>query len=208
MEPELRLLAEAALGFMPAREGLALYEAALPAGRLGPLLEIGSYCGKSAIYLGAAAQASGAVLFSIDHHRGSEEHQPGEEYHDVGLVDADGRVDTLDAFRRNVAKAGLEECVITIVGRSDTVAAWWQTPLGFVLIDGGHSKQAADLDYTGWAPWVKTGGILAVHDVFEDPDKGGRPPYDIYRRALESGAFEEIKAVDSLRVLKRIANGT
>ena len=208
MESEFRLLAEAALGFMPAREGLALYEAALPAARLGPLLEIGSYCGKSAIYLGAAAQATGTVLFLIDHHRGSEEHQPGEEYHDVGLVDADGRVDTLDAFRRNVAKAGLEECVIAIVGRSDTVAAWWQTPLGFALIDGGHTKQAADLDYTGWAPWVKTGGILAVHDVFEDPDKGGRSPYDIYRRALASGAFKEIKAVDSLRVLKRIADGT
>ena len=207
MESDLRRLAESARGFMPVAEGLALYEAATRAANIGPLLEIGSYCGKSALYLGAAARARDTIVFSIDHHRGSEEHQAGEEYHDPQLLDADGRIDSLGEFRDTVVRAGLEEVVVAIVGRSETVASWWGTPLGLVLIDGGHSQEAADADYVGWAPWVARDGILALHDVFEDPKEGGRPPYIVYERALASGVFEDVGATGSMRFLKRVREG-
>ncbi|MDQ4144857.1 MAG: class I SAM-dependent methyltransferase [Actinomycetota bacterium] len=189
---------------MPVDEGMALYEAALLGGARGPLLEVGSYCGKSAVYLGAAARARSTVVFSIDHHRGSEEHQPGEEYHDPALRDEAGRVDTLPEFRRTIARAGLDDVVIGIIGSSPVVASQWGTPLGLVFIDGSHSQSAADADLDGWSPWVVSGGLLAIHDVFEDPSDGGRPPYEIFRRALGSGAFKEAGQCRSLRVLERV----
>lgn len=193
---------------MPEVEGEALYEAGLSGAERGPLLEIGSYCGKSTIYLGAAAREKKTVLYSIDHHRGSEEHQVGEEFHDPRLVDpATGEIDTLPTFRRTISGAGLDDVVIGIVARSEVVASTWGTPLGLVLIDGSHSEESARRDYEGWAGHVVTGGLLVIHDVFDDPAEGGRAPHCIYVSALRSGAFVEKSAVDSLRVLRRIGDG-
>ena len=208
MDTELRRVAEAAAGFMPAAEGLALFDAAAEYAARGPVLEIGSYCGKSTIYLAAAARAAGQLVITVDHHRGSEEHQPGWEYHDPALVDAaTGRLDTLPRLRATLAAAGLEDDVVVVVGRSADVAGLWRTPLGLVFIDGGHTEQAAMTDYQGWAPWVTAGGLLAIHDVFPDPADGGRPPYLVYQRALKSGAFTEVGVTGSLRLLERTGTG-
>jgi predicted O-methyltransferase YrrM len=208
MNPELIRAADAAPGFMPTPEGLALFDAAARYGRRGPVLEIGSYCGKSTIYLAAAARAVGQVVVTVDHHRGSEEHQPGWEYHDPDLVDpATGRLDTLPRLRATLAASGLEDHVVVVVGRSADVARLWARPLGLVFIDGGHTDAAAITDYEGWAPWVAPGGALAIHDVFPDPAAGGQAPHRIYRRALESGAFTEIRAEGSLRLLERTGQG-
>jgi predicted O-methyltransferase YrrM len=207
MDPWLRNAARRARGFFPDDEGLALYRAALEGAALGPLLEIGGYCGKSTIYLGAAAREKETVVFSIDHHRGSEEHQPGEEYHDPALVDAAGRVDSFTEFRNLIESSGIEDYVIPIVASSALVSDNWTTRLGLVLIDGGHSAHAADADYTGWAEYVGVGGLLAIHDVFEDPAEGGQAPYEIYRRALISRHFEDHSHKGSLRVLRRVSAG-
>lgn len=193
---------------MPSDEGLALYEAAMSLTAPGPLLEVGSYCGKSAVYLGAAARARGRLLFAVDHHRGSEENQPGWEHHDPELVDPElGVMDTLPFFRRTVHDAGLEDTVVAVVGDSPTVAAAWAAPLALVFIDGGHGPEPAHADYEGWAPHVAPGGLLSIHDVFCDHADGGRPPYEIYRRALDSGTFAEASAVGSLRILRRTIPG-
>lgn len=207
MSDEHRRWAEAARGFMPPEEGLALYAAArtLPAEVAGPLLEIGSYCGKSALYLASAAQAGGRVLFCVDHHRGSEENQPGWEWHEPDLVDpATGTLDTLPHFRRTLFEAGLEPVAVAVVGESSAVARWWSTPLALLFIDGGHGELPAHRDYECWAPKVAPGGRLVIHDVFPDPADGGRPPYEIYCRALASGGFVELEGCGSLRVLQRL----
>ena len=210
MEQSLRALAEAAIGFMPPDEGLALHEAALAAGEAvpgAPLVEIGSWCGKSALYLGAAARRHGTVLFAVDHHRGSEENQPGWEHHDERLVDPrTGTLDTLPTFRHTVWAAGLEGTVVAVVGDSPTVASYWGTPCALVFVDGGHGAAPAHADYEAWSPWVAPGGLLAIHDVFPDPADGGRPPYEIWLRALDDG-FTEVSATGSLRVLKRSRRG-
>lgn len=201
-------VARAAEGFMPDDEGQALYEAALRAGRGGPsatFVEVGAWCGKSTVYLGAAAEHTGAVLFSLDHHHGSEENQAGWEHHDPGLIDPDtGRIDTLPHWRRTVGLADLEQAVVGLVGDSPVVASRWTTPLDFCFIDGGHGDEPAWADYRGWTPHVRVGGLLAIHDVFPDPADGGRPPYDLWRHALDSGAFSEESACGSLRVLTRV----
>ncbi|MGB9013055.1 MAG: class I SAM-dependent methyltransferase, partial [Aeromicrobium sp.] len=171
----------------------------------GPALEVGTYCGKSAIYLGAAARIAGGTIFTVDHHRGSEENQAGWEHHDTSLVDPQtGLMDTVPTFRRTLADAGLEDVVVAVIGRSTTVSRYWQTPLSLLFIDGGHGEQPARDDYAGWAPKVMPGGLLVIHDVFVDPADGGRPPYElIYRPALASGHFDEVDALGSMRVLRR-----
>jgi predicted O-methyltransferase YrrM len=202
--------ARAAKGFMPDDEGLALYAAGAraAAGGAGPLLEIGTYCGKSAVYLGAAAAEGGTVLFTVDHHRGSEENQAGWEFHDREVVDPrSGRMDTVPWFRRTIEAAGLEDVVIGVIGQSPVVAAYWSTPLGLLFIDGGHGAEVAWADYRAWVPKVAVGGRLAIHDVFPDPADGGRPPYELYSQAVASGAFREEPPCGSLRVLVRTGPG-
>ena len=206
LSPELAAVAARTKGFMPVDEGNALHDAGLVAARsgLGPLVEIGTYCGLSSIYLGAAARAGGSVLFSVDHHRGSEENQAGWDHHDTEVVDpATGRMDTLPFFRRTLADAGLEDVVVGVVGHSAPVATWWKTPLALLFIDGGHGEEPAWADYKGWTPHIAEGGWLAIHDVFPNPEDGGRPPYELYRHALDNDSFEEVTAQGSLRVLRR-----
>lgn len=194
--------AKAARGFMPDDEGLALHRHAASCAVDGPFLEVGSYCGKSAIYLGSAARATDRLLFALDHHRGSEENQAGWEWHEPDLVDPEiGLMDTLPIFRRTIFDAGLEGTVVALVGDSPKVAAAWQTPLALLFIDGGHGVEPAHLDYEGWTPKLASGGTLLIHDVFPDPADGGRPPYEIYLRALDDG-FEETDVVGSLRALR------
>jgi MMP 1-O-methyltransferase len=209
IDPALREIALATKGFMPPEEGDALYDAAVAAGASvpgAPWVEVGSYCGRSTVWLGAAARAADTVLFAVDHHRGSEENQPGWEWHDPSVVDERvGKMDTLPFFRAAVHDTGLEEHVVAVVGRSPTVARHWSTPLGFLFIDGGHGAEPARHDYEGWAPHVAMGGVLAIHDVFPDPADGGRPPYEeIFVPALESGRFRLETAAGSLRVLRRV----
>ncbi|MCO5990693.1 class I SAM-dependent methyltransferase [Actinoallomurus spadix] len=207
MPPDLRRVAEAAKGFMPVPEGLALYETALEYGARGPILEVGTYCGKSAVYLGAAARTVGSTVVTVDHHHGSEENQAGWEYHDPSLVDpTTGRMDTLPVFRRTIAAAGLEDRVIAVVGESGTVAALWDRPLAMVFIDGGHAEDLAQADYDGWSPHVMPGGALVFHDIFPDPADGGQAPYRVYRRALATGQWTERRVEGSLRVLRRAAS--
>jgi MMP 1-O-methyltransferase len=208
MPADLLRAAEQAKGFMPGAEGLALFEAAVRYGARGPICEIGTYCGKSAVYLGAAARRAGTVVITVDHHRGSEEIQPGWEHHDPALMDHRfGRMDSLPAFRATIAAAGLEEEVIAVVGRSEQVARLWNTPLGLLFIDGGHSPEPVTRDYEGWAPHVAVGGALVFHDVYPDPADGGPAPHQVYLRALGSGAFTETRHEGSLRVLERTASG-
>jgi len=208
MPADLLEMALAAKGFLPPEEGELLHRLAVERlqSATGPALEVGTYCGKSAIYLGAAALKTGGTIFTVDHHRGSEENQAGWEYHDVSLVDpVTGRLDTLGTFRHTMAAAGLEEHVVALVGRSTTVSAHWRTPLSLLFIDGGHTDEHATNDYVGWGRWVAHGATMVIHDVFPHPDEGGQAPYRIYLRAVQGGHFVERQVLGSMRVLTRVA---
>jgi predicted O-methyltransferase YrrM len=195
-------------GFLDEDEGQRLYEMALKAGKLGPCLEIGSYCGKSATYLGAACKKTGTILFSIDHHRGSEEQQPGQEYFDLELFDAQaGCVDTFKNFRKTLTTAGLEDTVVPIVCKSKVAAQQWLTPLGLVFIDGGHSYETVFTDYKAWAGHIMHKGYLLIHDIFTDPAKGGQAPFQVYQLAVASGLFQELPMTKTLGVLQRNSHG-
>lgn len=203
--PVLPIDIDSVKGFLHPDEGAALHDAARASCALGPCLEVGSYCGKSTVYLGTACRTAGGVLFAVDHHRGSEEHQPGEEYHDPALFDAGaGRMDSFREFRRTLARAGLEDTVVPVVAPTTLAARAWRTPLAMVFIDGGHSREAALADYRSWSPMIVNGGILAVHDLFPDPADGGQAPWEIFQLALASGLYEELPRVRTLGLLRRL----
>lgn len=202
---ELGIDIETVKGFLDAQEGAALYAAVLSVAHLGPCLEIGSYCGKSTVYLGRACKKLGTVLYAVDHHRGSEEHQLGEQYHDPQLYDAQfEKMDSFREFRQTLARAQLEDTVVPIVAPSLLAARYWATPLAMVFIDGGHSMAAALNDYRCWAPQIKRGGLLAIHDVFPNPADGGRPPFEIWQLAQQSGLFEAMPLIKTLGLLRRL----
>jgi predicted O-methyltransferase YrrM len=190
-------------GFLDEAEGIRLFELALEASSVGPCLEIGSFCGKATIYLGTACKIKGKTLFSIDHHRGSEEQQQGQPYFDADLFDTkSGIIDSFPYFRANVERAGLDEIVIPIVSKSHVVAKDWMTPLGLVFIDGGHSYETVLKDFYCWQPHLLARGFLVFHDIFLNPADGGQAPYEVYKLALASGQFEELPMVKTLGVLR------
>lgn len=192
-------------GFLDPDEGQCLYEISSIASKKAPILEIGSYCGKSSIYIGNACKENNSILYAVDHHMGSEENQVGWEHHDHDLFDEEnGMINTFPSFRRNIRNADLENVIIPIVSNSSLVSKFWTIELSMVFIDGGHSMKAAKADYDNWNNKVMDGGFLAIHDVFPNPNDGGRPPYEIYKLAINSNKFKEIKAVKSLRILQRI----
>lgn len=196
---------ETVKGFLDPTEGEALYRYGLSAGELGPVLEVGSYCGKSTVYLGIACREQNVSLYAVDHHRGSEEHQPGEEYHDAALYDGDaGLMDSFREFRATMRRADLESVVVPLVASSGVAARNWATPLAMVFIDGGHSLEAAMTDYRSWAAHVVKGGLLAIHDIFPDPADGGQAPWEIFKLALASGLYEEVERVKTLGILRRV----
>ena len=192
-------------GFLEKEEGESLYKFAKKYSSKRPCLEIGSYCGKSAIYLGNAAKENNQILYSIDHHKGSEEQQPGEEFFDPDLLDETGKgINTLPFFLETLDKAGLHDNVVPIVSTSVEAGEVWSEPLAMVFIDGGHSDQAANDDYDVWHPHIIQGGLLAIHDVFPNPEDGGRPPFNIYTKAKESGLFKELDMINSLALLEKL----
>jgi predicted O-methyltransferase YrrM len=191
-------------GFLDEAEAQRLYLLALEASKSGPCLEIGSYCGKSAIYLGAACKENNAVLFSVDHHTGSEEQQPGQEYFDPDLLDKEtGKIDTFRLFRKTIIDFDLDNTVVPVIGRSDVIGRAWNTPLGLVFIDGSHAYESVLNDYQIWAKHVLPGGYLVFHDIFPDPAQGGQAPYLVYQKAFASGLYDVLPLFKSLGVLKK-----
>ena len=209
IDKKLREIALMTKGFMPEVEGDALFNSAclacneLP--RL-PMVEVGTYCGRSTVWLGAAAKCSNTVLFTVDHHSGSEENQNGWEWFDESLVDANTqKLNTLPTLIKTLQQSRLGDVVVPIVAESQLASHQLNFEVSFCFIDGGHGEEPTQIDYSSWAPKVAMSGCLAIHDVFSDPCDGGQAPYDfIYRPALDSGEFVEISAVGSLRVLRRI----
>jgi MMP 1-O-methyltransferase len=191
-------------GYMSEDEGRKLFDLALEAAAAGPCLEIGSFCGKSSVYIGAACKKRGTTLFTIDHHRGSEEQQPGQLYYDPEIYDErSGRLDSLPLLRQTLEKAGLEDTVIPMITFSRVAAKNWSTPLSMVFIDGGHSYETALTDYQCWGPHLLKDGYLVFHDIYPDPSQGGQAPYEVYKLAVKSGVYTEQPMSGSLGILRK-----
>ena len=188
-------------GFLEEEEGIALYEACKNSFRNGKCVEVGSYCGKSACYIGFACKKVGSKLFSIDHHKGSEEQQFGEEYFDEEIYDfSKKQVDTLPMFLSNIKKFNLEDYIEPLVMTSIDASYHVPDDLDMIFIDGSHTFESALSDYSHWMPKLRPGGILAIHDIYDTEEEGGQAPKEIFLKALTDG-FKLKERVKSLVLL-------
>ena len=191
-------------GFLSEHEGSALFEYCEKFCIGGVAVEIGSYCGKSACYLGYACKKNNSKLFSIDHHHGSEEQQYGEEYFDEDIYDFDEkRVNTLPLFLENISKFNLTAHIEPIIDTSENASKLLQSDIDFVFIDGSHTFESARNDFACWSPKIREGGILAIHDIYDTEMEGGQAPREIYLKALDEG-YELLKRVASLVILQKL----
>ena len=187
---------------MPEHESKALYKWARKFSEYGPLLEIGTYCGKSSMFLSEGAQANNQYVYTIDHHMGSEEHQVNEEYFDIEIFDElSKRINSFPLFLENINNFGIKN-IVPIVNESSLVAESWNSPLAMVFIDGGHSLETAMNDFISWHEKIISGGALVIHDIFENPEDGGQAPYEVYMHALKNG-FNDFDRVDTIICLKK-----
>ena len=189
-------------GFMSYHEGKALSKWAEEFSKVGPIMEIGSYCGKSTLFLAYGANKNNQIVFTVDHHNGSEEHQIDEEYFDNEIYDTEtNSVNSFPLFVKNINQFRASN-VVPIVRSSSDAAKTWNTYLGMVFIDGGHSLETAMQDFNSWNEKIISGGALVIHDIFEKPEDGGQAPFIVYQHALKNG-FSDFERVDTIICLKK-----
>ena len=175
-------------GFMPQHEGEALARWAQEFSLLGPALEIGTFGGKSSLYLAMGTSTNNQLVFTIDHHLGSEEHQTGEEYFDPDIFDRSlNRVNTVPLMQSNLDGFKESSWIVPIIADANRVAQSWTMQLGLLFIDGSHTEISASNDYQNWNTKVLQKGALVIHDIFENPEGGGQAPFLIYQQALSEG---------------------
>ena len=192
-------------GFLSDKEAKKLQELFLNVHHLGSVLEIGTYCGKSTLNFALVAKKIDGLIYSVDHHTGSEEHQLGEEYHDEDLYDKRlEKFNTLPELLKNLRNSSLGKYIIPILSKSSEASKTFSELISLLFIDGGHSLEAALSDYNSWKDKICPGGLLVIHDVFPNPQDGGRPPYEIYSKAQKSKKFEDLGIYETLGVLKKI----
>ena len=192
-------------GFLNDKEAKKLQELFLNVHHLGSVLEIGTYCGKSTLNFALIAKKIGGLIYTVDHHTGSEEHQLGEEYHDEDLYDKRlKKFNTLPEFLKNLRSSNLDNFIIPIISKSSDASETFSELISLLFIDGGHSLEAALSDYNSWKDKICSGGLLVIHDVFPNPKDGGRPPFEIYSKAQKSKQFEDLGIYETLGILKKI----
>ena len=192
-------------GFLSDKEAKKLQELFLNVHHLGPVLEIGTYCGKSTLNFALVAKKIDGLIYTVDHHTGSEEHQLGEEYHDEDLYDRRmEKFNTLPEFLKNLSSSNLAKYIIPILNKSSEASKTFSELISLLFIDGGHSLEAALSDYNSWKDKICSGGLLVIHDVFPNPQDGGRPPFEIYSKAQKSKQFEDLGIYETLGILKKI----
>jgi len=192
-------------GFLSDKEAKKLQELFLKVHHLGSVLEIGTYCGKSTLNFALIAKKIDGLIYTVDHHTGSEEHQLGEEYHDEDLYDKRlKKFNTLPEFLKNLRSSNLGRFIIPIISKSSDASKTFSESISLLFIDGGHSLEAALCDYNSWKDKICSGGLLVIHDVFPNPQDGGRPPFEIYSKAQKSKQFEDLGIYETLGILKKI----
>ena len=190
-------------GFMPNHEGLALTKWAEKFSYYGPALEIGTFGAKSALYIAAGSSIHDQLVYTIDHHSGSEEHQLGEEYFDPEIYDKKlGRVNTVPLMQANLQQFDESNWVVPIIANANSIAPSWRAELGLLFIDGSHTEISALNDYDNWNSKLHSNGALVIHDIYEKPEDGGQAPYLIYQKALTEG-FQLYERVDTIVCLTK-----
>jgi|tagenome__1003787_1003787.scaffolds.fasta_scaffold20935056_2 hypothetical protein len=184
----LRRLFKRTQGMTNLKEASLLYELAREA-RIGCIVEVGSYRGRSTVALGLGSMDGNRLpVFAIE---------PHEQFRGVlgGQFGAEDR----GAFFRAMLDSACYQVVRLVNLSSEIVAAQWTKPVGLLWIDGDHSYEGVKRDFSCWSPHLTDNATVAFDDA-TDPTIG---PYKIIAELLQSGLFQKIETVNKITVLRK-----
>lgn len=187
---DIKEIASAVEGWLHPLEGTLLYRLARQCTGKGAIVEIGSWKGKSTIWLAAGSKSGmNGKVYAIDPHIGSSEHQHVQE-----------NVWTFDQFTRNIERAGIHDTVVPIVATSEEAAKNFEKPVELIFIDGGHEYQMVKLDFDLWSPKVVEGGVMAFHDTVGWPG----PKQVVKEFVVRSKQFRNVRFVHSILYAQKV----
>jgi Methyltransferase domain len=125
----------------------------------GDIVEIGSAYGRSTVCLAWGAKlAQNGKVYAIDPHIG------GKGFRE-SLGAKANEFNSLDLFNANIKRFNLKDYVVPIVATSeDAIKSWGHKTIRLVFIDGWHTYDAVKHDILMWSQFVKSGGLIALHD--------------------------------------------
>ena len=178
-------------GWLAILEGLWLYRAAIKV-KKGCIVEIGSWKGKSTVWLARGSQSgTKATVYAIDPHTGSEEHKEK------------GTVWTYDTFLKNITMAGVKDIVVPIVKTSEEAVKGWDKPIELLFIDGSHEYEDVKLDFELWSPHLVKGGLIAFHDSVQGA--GWKDPIKLVQeRIYNNKDFTDVREICTITFAKKI----
>jgi len=143
-------------GWLSFEEGKFLYETAKGISGKGVIVEIGSWKGKSTVWLAKGSQAGKKVkVYAVDPHTGADEQK----------IQYGNEIWTFEEFKGNIKKAGIENLVVPIVKTSEEAALGWDgEPIELLWIDGAHDYEFVKKDFDLWSKYIVEEGIIAFHD--------------------------------------------
>jgi len=209
-ETEFKKLSNLAknMGLITEREGETLYNLAKNGPGKGAIVEIGSFKGKSTIYLASGSKAAGREkVYAIDTHMAWKE---------KGKTRAGIYVPKKGAFKfflSNLRKARVEDWVVPVKEYSHKANEKWSKPIRLLFIDGSHKYLHVKLDFLLWEPFIAKGGIIALHDSHEIEsvkDFGRKCPWIrgpkkvVNERIIKSKRFKNIRIVDTITIATKI----
>lgn len=149
-------------GWLTDIEGVGLYLAAKHGPGEGSIVEIGSFKGKSTIWLAKGSKrVDREKVYAVDTHLGSPEHRPGGEF--ASHMPSEGTTELV--FRQSIRQADVEDWVLPLIMSSDDAFKAWRDPIRLLFIDAEHTYEAVRNDFRNWQQHVVVGGLVAFHDV-------------------------------------------
>lgn len=187
---EAKKAAMNAQGFLSEAEGRLLYRLAKNCRGSGAIVEIGSWKGRSTIWLAFGSKdGAGKKIVAVDPHMSSPEMPQGNSFKE---------------FRQNLKNAGVEEMVEPVVKTSEEAALGFRGKAEFVFIDGDHSYGHAKQDFELWFPKVEEHGVMAFHDTMLVPG----PKKVVHDLVFNSRHFRNIGFVDSITFAEKVRENT
>jgi MMP 1-O-methyltransferase len=187
-------------GWTRGPEASALARAAYSLQGDAVIVEIGSFFGSGAVLLAGSRKLRGAgKVHCIDPFNGSGDSFSVPHYN--AIIEESGVRSLRERFDENMRAAGLSDWVQVHQGTAENIALGWTLPIDLLFFDGDQSPAGARAAYEGWSPWLKPGGVIALHNSNPreyDAEHDGhyliavddiRPPRYIRRRLVGSITF-------------------
>jgi predicted O-methyltransferase YrrM len=127
------------------------------------IVEIGCFIGSSSVLLAGPRKVKGTgKVYCVDPFDCSGDDFSVPYYRH--LLASLGGGSVRQHFEENIRAASLSDWIEVRQGGASEVARNWTTPIDLLVLDGDHSREGARAAYDSWIPFLKPGGMIALHN--------------------------------------------